>query len=209
MTYKLYARPGSGSAAVEGLLAITGSPVDVIDVPKMPDGSSPAWYLAINPRGEVPSLQLPDGSIMTESAAMMIHIADCTPGLGLAPAINAPLRPQFLRWMIYLAAAAYPTDLRLYYPDRYSTDASHAPAIRAKAVIDLNRDFDVFALGMGPGPFILGDKMSAADIYAAMLISWSDDVPGLFARHPKLKRLYGAVAGHPAIAPVWQRNGMP
>ena len=209
MTYKIYARPGAGSAAVEALLAVIGAPVEVIDVPKTPDGAAPAWYLDINPRGEVPSLQLADGSIMTESAAMMIYIADCAPASGLAPPIGSPQRAQFLRWMIYHAAAGYPTDLRLYYPDRYSTDPSHAEAIRAKASLDLKRDFAVFAKGMGPGPYVLGDKMSAVDIYAAMLISWSDDMPGLFTAHPKLKRLYDGVAAHPQIAPVWKRNGMP
>jgi glutathione S-transferase len=97
----------------------------------------------------------------------------------------------------------------MFYPQRYSTDATHAEAIKAKAIIDLARDFDVFAAEMGKGPFILGDKVSTADIYAAMLLTWSNDVAALFAKHPKLKRLYDAVAAIPAVRKAWDRNGMP
>lgn len=207
--YKLYARKNTGSAAVEALFAVLGVSCDIVDVAKNADGSPPEWYLAINPRGEVPSLRLPDDSIMTESAALMIHLADSHPDAGLAPAAGTTARAKYLRWMIYLAAAAYPTDLRLYYPRRYSTDPAHAPAIKAQASIDLTRDFDILAAGMGEGPFILGTRMSAVDIYAAMLVSWSDDMAGLFAKHLRLKTLYEAVTAVPAIRKVWDRNGMP
>jgi glutathione S-transferase len=206
--YKLYARKAAGSAAVEALLALLNVPFEVIDVPKTEAGSAPMWFLALNPRGEVPALGLPDGSVMTESAAMMIYLADAHPEAGLSPALGTAARAHYLRWIVYLAAAAYPSDLRLFYPDRYSTDPTHAPAIKAKASIDLARDFDVFADEMGPGPFVWGNQLSAADLYAAMLLSWSDDVEGLFAKHPKLKTLSEAVAANAAVRKVWERNGM-
>ncbi len=103
----------------------------------------------------------------------------------------------------------YSTDLRLYYPDRYSTDPAHADAVKIKASRDLARDYAVFGQEMGAGPFINGKTMSAADIYAAMLLSWSDDFSGLMASHPNLRTLYDAVGHHPKIAPVWQRHAMP
>ena len=79
--YTLYSRAGSGSAAVEALFAILAIPHEVKDVAKTAAGTAPDWYIAINPRGEIPSLQLPDNSIMTESAAMMIYLADSYPEL--------------------------------------------------------------------------------------------------------------------------------
>jgi glutathione S-transferase len=206
--YKLYARKGSGSAAVEALLSVLDVAHELVDVKKNADGSPPDWFKAINARGEVPALQLPDGSLMTESAAMMIHLADAHPEAGLAPSVGTSARAQYLRWMLYMASNTYSTDLRYYYSHRYSTDPSHAGAIKAKAIIDLARDFAIFDAEMGDRPFILGNKMSAGDIYAAMLLTWSDDVVALFAKHPKLQRLYAAVAAVPAVRKVWDRNEM-
>ena len=206
--YKLYARKGAGSAAVEALLALLGVSSEIIDVPKTETGAAPDWFLALNPRGEVPALHLPDGSVMTESAAMMIYLADAHGAAGFAPGLATAERAQYLRWLVYMAAAAYPSDLRLFYPERYSTDPAHAAAIKAKASLDLAYDFKVFAHEMGQGPFVLGNKMSAADLYVAMLLSWSDNVEGLFAKHGTLKRLYDAVVGNAAVRKVWDRNGM-
>jgi glutathione S-transferase len=201
--YKLYARENTGSAAVEALLALLDVQYELIAVPKNAE-----WYLKINPRAEVPTLVLPDGSVMTESAAIMIYLADAHPEAGLAPAVGTAARAQYLRWMVYMAATPYATDLRMYYSERYSTNIDHADAIKQKAIIDLARDFDVFADGMGEGPYILGDVMSAADIYAAMLLSWSNDVDALFAKQPKLQRLYEAVSANANVRRVWDRNGM-
>lgn len=207
--FKLYARASAGSAAVEALLAVLKLPHDIIDVPREPDKSIPAWFRSINPRGEVPTLVLPDGTLMTESAAMMIYLADLAPSAKLAPATDAPARATYLRWMIYMATSPYMSDLRMYYPVRYSTDAAHAGGIRQKAEADLAADFDCFAGALGKGPFILDERMTAADIYAAMLLTWVPDVDALFARHGRLKALYEAVAAVPDIRNVWNRNEMP
>lgn len=207
--FKLYARPGAGSAAVEALLAECGAAFEIIDILRGPDGSVPQSYQQINPRAEVPTLLLPDNSIMTESAAMMIHLADLHPAAGLAPSITSPQRARYLRWMLYFATAVYTADLRMYYPERYSIDAAHAAGIKAKAIEDMERDFDIFAEELGEGPFILGQSMSAVDIYAAMLISWAPDVAQLFARHGNIRRHYDLVAARPLIAKAWARNEMP
>ncbi|HEY6072289.1 MAG TPA: glutathione S-transferase family protein, partial [Anaerolineales bacterium] len=63
-----------------------------------------------------------------------------------------------------------------------------------------------FAEALGEGPYILCDSFSAADIYAAMLASWAEDVPALFARHPNIKAHYDRVTARPRIAKVWERN---
>jgi glutathione S-transferase len=207
--FKLYARPNAGSAAVEALLAECGAAFEIIDILREPDGTVPRSFQLINPRGEVPTLRLADNSIMTESAAMMIYVADLYPAAGLAPSATSPLRARYLRWMLYFATNVYMADLRMYYPARHSMVAGHADAIKAKAIEDMERDYDIFAEALSEGPFILGPSMSAVDIYAAMLVSWAPDVAQLFARHGNIKRLYNLVAARPLIAKVWARNKMP
>ncbi len=204
--FTLYVRSGSGSAAVEAVLAECGANYKLLEVPR--SGQSFEDYLSINPRGEVPSLRLPDDSLMTESAAMLIYLSDIHPQAGLAPEVSSPLRAPYLRWMLYFASAVYMADLRFFYPARHSIDASAETGIKAKAEIDLNRDFYIFANALGQGPYILGEVFSAADIYAAMMVSWAPDIKALYARHPYIERHYGLVAARPNITPIWKSHGM-
>jgi glutathione S-transferase len=104
----------------------------------------------------VPILQLSDDTLMTESAAMMIYVADLYPAAGLAPAAPAPERAAYLRWMLYFASAVYMADLRYFYPARYSTDAAHAEAIKQRASEHMDRDFAIFCRSLGAGTFCFG-----------------------------------------------------
>lgn len=205
--YTLYARNGAGSVAVEALLAACGADYKVIVLNRKPDGAFEDFFLAINPKAEVPTLVLPDGSVMTESAAMMIHIAEQFPKAGLAPMPGEAGRAQFLRWQVYLAAALYGSDLRLFYPQRYTTDAAGAEGVKARAAETMMHEFGIFADALGDRTFMLG-KLSAVDIYAAMLCTWAPDMEALFAARPNLRRMYDAVLENNAVRKVWARNEM-
>lgn len=205
--YKLYARNAAGSMAPEALMALLGLPYEVIVLERKPDGSFPDFFRAINPKAEVPTLVMPDGSVMTESAAILIHLADLHPGAMLSPPADAPERARFLRWMIYLATTLYMSDLRLFYPERFTAEAAEAPGIKAQAEAMMNREFAIFADALGDGPFLLGSRMSAVDLYAAMFCTWAPDMNALFAAQPALGRMYAAVAAHPVVKAVWTRNG--
>jgi glutathione S-transferase len=205
--YKLYARNQAGSMAVEALLAACGADYEVIVLNRNPDGSFEDFFHAINPKAEVPTLVLPDGSVMTESAAMMIYICEQFPKAGLAPLAGEAGRAAFLRWQVYFAAALYGSDLRLFYPQRYTTDANGAEGVKARAVETMTHEFAIYAKALGDRTFMLG-KLSALDIYAAMLCSWAPDMGELFATHPNLKRMYDAVLANEAVKRVWERNEM-
>ena len=205
--FTLYARNTAGSMAPEALLAACGADYRVVVVERKADGRLDEALHAVNPRGEVPTLVLPDDSVMTESAAMMIHLCDLHPEAGLAPPPGTPARAVFLRWMIYLATTLYMSDLRLFYPERYTLDPAGAEAIREKARAGMMSEFALYEAALGKGPFILGARMSAVDIYAAMLCSWAPDITALFAAHPALGRMYEAVLENEAVRRVWARNG--
>ena len=205
--YKLYARNGAGSVAPEALLAACGAEYEVTVLERRPDGSFHDFFLKINPKAEVPTLILPDDSVMTESAAMMIHIAEAHPAAGLAPLPGAPGRATFLRWQVYLATTLYMSDLRMFYPERYTTKGAEAEGIRQRATEMMMQEFAIYADALGEGPFMLG-RLSALDIYAAMLCSWAPDVGELFATYPNLKRMYDAVVANEAVQKVWARNEM-
>ena len=206
--FKLYSRAGSGSQVVEAILEYVGADYQLIDVKRDESKKPPAEFLTINPLGQVPVLLLPDNSIMTESAAITIYLADLFPAAKLAPATSSPLRAPYLRWLTFLAANIYMTDLEVYYPERHSTDPAHAPSIKAAALIQMEREWQIFADAVGDGPFLFGKQMTAVDIYAAMLVDWNEDVPAFFAMHANIKRLYDGVRQVPAFKKVWVRNGL-
>jgi glutathione S-transferase/GST-like protein len=206
--FTLYCRNSAGSMAPEALLAACGAEYKVIVLERRPDGSFHDFFLKINPKAEVPTLMLPDDSVMTESAAMMIHIADLFPAAGFAPAPGSTERAQFLRWQVYLATTLYMSELRMFYPDRYTADTAGAEAVKTRATEMMAREFAIYAEALGTRPFILGNRMSAPDIYAAMLCTWVPDMAALFAAHPNLARTYEAVLANPKIRAVWTRNGL-
>lgn len=205
--YTLYGRPGSGSAAVEAMLALTGVNHEIVDIAKADAVALDRLY-SLNPLGQVPALLLPDGEVMTESAAMMILLADASPGAGLSPGSTDAGRARFLRLMVYLSANLYMSCLRYYYPDRYTADPDGGPAVKRAAAERIGFEWRIYDEWTAPGPFALGEAISAVDIYASMLMDWAEDRDLLFARHPRLAAVARAVAAHPRIAPVWARHGI-
>ena len=109
MTYTLLANPGTGSAIVEAALELAGLPYAIEPVDPWTAGASRERLRALNPLLQVPTLLLPDGGVITESAAMVLHVADRAPAAGLAPAADDAARPAFLRWLTFLVASLYPT----------------------------------------------------------------------------------------------------
>src|SRR4051812_41740308 len=108
--YELYARPGWGSALVEAQLAWYGLLFELNEIEDLFHSAAARLKLQpTNPLAQVPTLILPDGQVMTESAAITLHLADVTGSHALVPAPGEPMRPQFLRWLVFLVANVYPT----------------------------------------------------------------------------------------------------
>src|SRR4051812_4279668 len=105
--YIIYGAPGSGSVPIEAALTLAGAPYEVIGEDLVrPVACNPAAN-ALNPLHQVPVLALPCGEVMTESAAILIYLADKHPQAGLAPALDDKRRAAFLRWMTYVSTAIY------------------------------------------------------------------------------------------------------
>ncbi len=183
--YKLYGRPGSGSLAVQIALEELGVSYDRVWVGNEP--ADIAEYRAMNPTGRVPALMLPDGSIMFESAAMLIHLSLSHPQSALAPQPGTNRHAVFLQWMVFLSANVYEAVLRMCYSARYSVRGDvDAEAIREKGVADFRTHVGLISQGLGP--YVLGGSFSAADVYLYMLAGWySGDKTDLYRQFPKLE----------------------
>jgi glutathione S-transferase len=198
--YTLYGRQGSGSFAVQVALEEIGAPYRQIWVSK--EASQVEGLRKINPTGKVPALVLPDGSIMFESAAMLIHLALTDPTSRLAPSPGTSAHALFLQWIVFLAANAYEAALHIYYPHRYSSRGeADADVIAAQGKVDFCSHLELINKTLNP--YVLGSGYSIADTYLYMLASWyPDDKAGLFARFPALAAHTKLIASRPAVAKV-------
>jgi glutathione S-transferase len=194
--YRLYGRKNAGSFAVQTVLEEIGAPYQLVFVGK--SDAQLESYRRINPSGKVPTLVLPDGTAVAESAAMLIHLCDAHPAAALAPPAGSAGHARFLQWMVFLSANVYEAALRCYYSERYSGAAAAAAGIRAQAERDYARHLGSITAVLAP--YVLGATLSAADPYLYMLTAWyPGDLAALHAQLPALARHAELLRQRPAL----------
>ncbi len=205
-SYTLWGRPGWGSAIVEAQLdwyglPFTFEPVD--DLFKSPDAR--LKLEKVNPLAQVPTLVLPDGSIMSESAAITLLLADITGKDSLVPPVGAPERAKFLRWLIFIVANIYPTFTYADDPSRFvSVNAARDP-FRAATDAYAQKLWRQVERETG-SPWFLGERFSALDIYIDVMTRWRPKRGWFEGETPKLFAVARRADALPALKQVWNRN---
>lgn len=207
--FTLYGSTGSGSAAVEGALLLCGAPFRTVRASSWEADSDQAALLKINPLGQIPTLQLPDGGVLTESAAILIHLGLAFPASGLLPA-DAAARAQAIRGLVYIAANCYCAISVIDFPGRFSEGGDEAmhKAIRAGTRQWLHRCWSVFAdqFDAGGAPFFGGAQPGALDLLATVVSRWAGTRAHLRENRPALLALVERTQTHPALAELFSRH---
>ena len=153
-----------------------------------------ADYLAINPMGQVPALS-DDGVIVTENPAICLYLADRYGYGTLAPRIETPERGPYLRWMVFATA--------VFEPAAYLPDAEDTAGVGWGGKADMLRALEQ---ALSPGPYILGDPFSAADVMLGGLASIA-----LFNKRieatPRLAAYNERLSARPAYLEAARLNG--
>lgn len=207
--FTLYGSTGSGSAAVEGALLLCGAPFRTVRASSWEADSDQAALLKINPLGQIPTLQLPDGSVLTESAAILMHLGLVFPASGLLPA-DASARAQAIRGLVYIAANCYASISVIDFPERFSEGGDEAmhKSIRAGTRQWLHRCWSVFAdqFNAGDAPFFGGAQPGALDLLATVVSRWAGTRAHLRENRPALLALVERTQAHPALAELFKRH---
>lgn len=208
--FTLYGSPGSGAAAVEAALVLANLPFRTVDAASWQPGPGLDALREVNPLAQIPTLVLPDGAVMTESAAILIHLALAHPDSALLPADPAR-RAQVLRGLVYVAANCYAAIGIIDYPERWCADADDDTnrRIKAGATARLHYLWDVFADQFPASPFLTGERLGALDLMAVVVSKWSGARRHLAASRPRFAALLATIESDPRVAPVLARHWPP
>lgn len=179
-----YHVPQTRSTGVRILLEELGAPYDMHVLGRGENRG--ADYLKINPLGKVPAIEH-DGAVVTEQVAITIYLADAFPERGLAPPIGDPLRGPYLRWLAFYAASFEPA-----IADRHM---GHEPSnVALSPYGSYDAVVDALAVQLAAGPFLLGERFTAADVLWGTALGWTLGFK-LLPQRPEFVAYAGRVAG--------------
>lgn len=207
--YRLWQNPGWGSAIIEAQLAAYGLPYELVTGGDIyHDATARAGVARLNPAGQIPTLELPSGEVVTESAAMTLLLAEVTGRDDLVPAPGAPERAAFLRWLMFLVASVYPAGSYADAAEKLVPEAAGVAEYRRRVVAkrgDLWRLVEAEAARRG-GDWVLGGRFTALDLYVAVMTHWQPGPAWFAAETPHLAVIAARVARRPDMAEVFARN---
>ena len=208
--YTLFGSKGSGSAAIEIALERTQSRYRIVTASTWEADSEVATLRERNPLQQIPTLELPDGHVLTESAAILIHLGLAFPEAGLLPA-DASARAQGIRGLVFIAANCYAAIGVIDYPERWCADIDDA--VRERIIrgtrARLHRYWEIFADQYPGAPFFSGAQPGALDFLAAVVSKWAGARAHLQKARPGCAATLAAIDNDPAVKPVFARHWPP
>ena len=203
----LYGSKGAGSVAPQAILTHLEVPFELKLINFDSNENQSESFLAINPRGQIPALVLDDKSVLTESMAIMLHIADSYPSAELIPKLGSTERAQAYRWMSFIATNIYEGLLRVLYPEMYTT-SSELSKIVESADQYLKSSFGILNNALEQQPYLVGAHTGVADIYLAMLFTWYPEQQKLFEVNGNLQRSFKQTLSLDGVTSVFEENGL-
>ncbi|HZH06365.1 MAG TPA: glutathione S-transferase family protein [Lautropia sp.] len=209
-TYIVYGQKGTGSVPVEATLLLLGAPYKVVERAEQdhpaPEGLSSEEFSQVNPLRQVPALVLPNGELMTESAAILTHLADSHPASRLSPALDDARRPAFLRWMAFVSAQIYGLIWVTDDPLRLAPRDEDAPLIVERVRERIAQCWRMMDQQVSPGRYILGDDLSVLDLYVTVVSSWGPRRPRFYQEAPRMAEVVRRVDADPRLTQFWLKR---
>lgn len=189
--FKLYYTPTSCGAASFIVASLAGATFDSeqVDLSTHKTQSGADFY-KINKRGNVPTIVFPDGTMFNQGIATLTYLADLAPHSGLAP--TGPARYNFLNKLAFVNSELHPSFGRLI-----SSDLSEKQRMAQKEMAVAKARY--FLDDVMDGDFVLGDTLSAADVYAYIVISWAGFLNVDLSAVPKVQEFCQRVKAVPGV----------
>ena len=202
--YTLYGIDESGSCMIEIALQRCAVPWRRVDAASWAEGEGSDELARINPLKQVPTLVTPDGKVLTESAAILIHLGLEFPHAHLLSGDRA----EILRGLVYIAANCYSAIGIIDYPQRWLGNANEAAQAQLVSGTRryLHQAWVVFADQFAEQLFAPEGKPNALGIMAAAVSRWDEARDVLSGLAPGFAQTLAQVDADPVVAPVFARH---
>lgn len=204
--FLVYGAKGSGSVPVEATLTLLGLPYEVVEAPAWESDAERDKVATVNPLRQVPALVLPSGEVMTESAAILMWLAEQHPKARLAPPAGDPHRAAYLRWMTFIPAAIYSMFWVRDDPSRLAADEAAADLIKQRTAARIAECWRLMDAQATPRRYLLGDELGALDIYVAVVSRWTPRRRRFYQEAPKMSDVVRRVDAEPRLVDFWARR---
>lgn len=197
----LYYSPGACSQAPHILLHEIGLEHDArrvdLKAKRLEDGSD---YLAINPKGAVPALQLDSGEVLTENAVILQYLGD----RAAWPEVLPPLG-DFRRYRVLELLNFITTELHKRFGFLFNANATDE--FKDFVKVDLAKKLSWIDVRLGEGPFLMGDDLTLPDPYLFVIVRWTDRMIGL-DQWPNLRAFYQRMLKRDSVRNVLRFEGL-
>ena len=187
----LYHAAPSRSSIVRWMLEEVGEPYDLHVLNLMNGEQKAPAYLAVNPMGKVPALKHGD-TVITEAAAICTYLADAFPKAGLGVPIGDPSRWVYLKWLFYAPSCIEPAVTDRAFPRK------EKPRRGMLGYGDFDTVMDVVATAVEPGPYLMGEQFTAADVIVGSQLRWGM-MFDLLPKRPEFVAYVGRLEQRPAL----------
>jgi glutathione S-transferase len=202
MSLRLHYRPGTASMAPHAALAEIGVEYELVEVVRDDAGRVPADYLALNPSGRVPTLE--DGAlVVTESAAILLHLGDRYPDAHLIPDVGTVERTELYRSLLNQTNTLQPALMRVMYPERYGE-----AGVREAAVADAQEQVERLDGQLANRLWLVGNERTAADLFLFMLTRWGRHLDPPAWDRPNIRAHFVRTLALPGVGRMMDEQGL-
>jgi glutathione S-transferase len=199
---KLYFSPGACSLSPHIILREAGAKFELERVDNREKKTQSGQdYWGINPKAQVPVLELDSGERLTEGPIIVQYIADQKPGSGLAPPAGTMERYRVQEWLNFTTSELHKTFgpiFRPTTPDAYKTISKE----------NLGKRFDWLDKQLAGRQYLMGDRFTIADAYLFVVLRWAARVEMNLSKWPNLKAYVDRVAARPKVQEAMKAEGL-
>jgi len=197
---KLYFSPGACSLAAHIVISELELPCTFIKVDlRLKKTEAGDDFLAINPKGQVPTLALDNGEMLTECAAMLQYLADLKPEKGLLPSAGSFERVRAQEWLNFIATEIHKNFTPLFAADRILQNPEGKEQMKDFYKKSLGAKFNLLRAHLQKNDFMLGKNFSIVDAYLYVCLTWGKFVGVELTEWPELRSYVDRVFNRPAV----------